>query len=78
MSYYNTVQTTYGYQNWIAHACSVIILRRLTGHLHSSSSHVITLSGLFQNILVSKVHLMTIPTRQQSVVSEGRWGVRVA
>ena len=31
MSYYNTVQTTYGYQNWIAHACSVIILRRLTG-----------------------------------------------
>ena len=28
--------------------------------------------------LVSKVHLITILTRQQSVVSEGRWGLRVA
>ena len=73
MSYNNTVRTTYGYQNWIAHACSVIIVRRLTG-----SVAFFLFTRDYTRWLVSKLQLITIPTRQQSVVSEGRWGVRVA
>ena len=72
MSSYNTVQTTYGHQNSIAHVCSVIIVRRLTGPLAFflfARDHTLW--------LVSKVHLISIPTDNRqwwSVTGDGGGG----